>query len=126
MKFFKADHHFSITLGDYLELPFIQPDRLNVEGDRKQRPHSKIEDPLVPLTFDILVSNEVVEGALVTIHNQVIAMLSRKRNRLLSPPKDYVVKGVFKRRQFHHSASIAPMIVAVKCFLTKSRLRGFL
>jgi len=52
----------------------------------------------------------VVEGALVAIHNQVIAVLSRKRNSLLSPTKDYVVEGVFKRRQFHHSASIAPMI----------------
>ena len=39
---------------------------------------AEIKDAFVPLAFDILVSHEVVEWALVAIHNQVVAMLSRK------------------------------------------------
>ena len=88
----------------------VQSNCLNVKRNGKQRSHSEIKDSLVPFAFDVLVSNKMMEGALVAIHNQVIAVLARKRNSLLSPPKDYVVEGVFKRRQFHHSASIAPMI----------------
>jgi len=110
VKLLEVNHHLGVTLSDNLEFSLVQPNCLNIKGHRKQRPHAEIKDSFVPFAFDVLVSHEVVEGALVAIHNQVIAVLSRKRNSLLSPPKDYVVDGVFKRRQLHHSASIAPMI----------------
>jgi hypothetical protein len=62
------------------------------------------------LALYALIAYKVMKWALFAIDYQVVTMLARKRDRFLAPPKDYVVDGVFKRRQFHHSASIAPMM----------------